>query len=252
MRKSTCIPLAILTDDLPTMRIENATVVEGANGTTQMKFKVLLQGEAPEDITFDWFTAGTTATAGVDFTNIERTTATIAAGTKELELIVNVLGDTADELDETLSAFIQFAKMGTETIQITGNGQAVGKIQNDDLSVSLVGPGTVTEQTQGENGPLATIADYTLTLSGTSNHAVIVELEFVDGTAKAGSDFTRPSNLTITIPANSVSPGMSTISVPITIDQIFEGDQTFQVRIKSVTNAVAGEVNAVTTTIWTG
>jgi hypothetical protein len=217
----------ITTDDLPSMRIEDATVMEGANGTTQMKFKVVLQGEAPQDITFDWFTAGNTATAGVDFTNYRAHVGDHPGGFEGTGAHRQRDGRHGGRARRDVVGVRSVREDGNETIQIS-DGQALGKIQNDELSVSLVGPGTVTEQTAGENGPLATIADYTLTLSGTSNHAVIVELEIVDGTAKAGLDFTKPTSLTITIPANSVSPGTSTISVPITIDQIFEGDQTFR------------------------
>jgi chitinase len=91
-------------DVAPTIRINDASVVEGNSGTKVLKFTVALSEAADGPVTFDFATAFSTAefaANGADFTAVNQSF-TIPAGQKTIEIEVPIIGDTAIEADEVL------------------------------------------------------------------------------------------------------------------------------------------------------
>jgi hypothetical protein len=170
--------VTIANDDPARLSIGTATVVEGALGEfPKLRFKVSLSTEASEDVTFDWAT-GRPVALWPESTSRQsaRPRGRSWPGSVRYSLRCRSSGDNTDELDETVQVTVRNAKMGSSTIGIDGASGGVagtfGTIQNDDLTVTLAGPGTIVEG----NSPNATFAEYLVHLSGTSTHAVAGDL----------------------------------------------------------------------------
>jgi hypothetical protein len=85
-------------------------------------------------------------------------------------------------------------------------------------------------------------ATITVTLSAAASTNVNVTLSTVDGTAKAGTDYSATTK-TLTFAPGVIS---MTFTIPIIGDKTKESTETFQVKITSVTGATAGSNGTVT------
>jgi Ca2+-binding RTX toxin-like protein len=113
----------------PTVAINDAAVAEGNAGVTPATFTIVMTGGPfSEDVRVTIETAGVTATAGQDFV-APGTTVTIPRGQTQATVDVPVLGDTADEPNETLEVRIT-AVAGANT----GKAIGTGTIADDDPS----------------------------------------------------------------------------------------------------------------------
>ncbi|WP_448192535.1 cellulase family glycosylhydrolase [Azospirillum sp. sgz301742] len=88
----------------------------------------------------------------------------------------------------------------------------------------------------GATGPGSTDALFTVKLSAASTTAVSVNYATVDGTAKAGSDYTA-TNGTLTF-----NPGETTKTVAVKVlgDSVAEGTETFSLKLSAATAATLG------------
>ncbi|MGE0025646.1 MAG: HYR domain-containing protein [Thermoleophilia bacterium] len=120
----------ILDDDRPppAISVDDARVVEGDAGTTDMVFPVRLSATSPRDVTVGWSTDPGTAIYG-DANDLLPAggTVTIPAGRTTAEIAVPVAGETLPELDETFS--VALADPSGATID---RSTAAGTIVNDD------------------------------------------------------------------------------------------------------------------------
>jgi hypothetical protein len=229
----------ILDNDTPTLSIASAgPVLE--NGGTGAKFTVTLSAASDVPISFDYRTLDGTATAAnSDYVARALTTLIFAPNETSKEITIGINGDATDELNETFQLQISNAKVvGGAGLTIT-KAVETATILNDDRAVTI-GNATLTE---GNSGSAA--INFTVTLSAASTHAVTVNYatrEATSGTfhATAGSDYT-PKTGTITIAAGQTS---GTISIPILGDTTDEEDQTFEVLLTSVTNALGTDLFA--------
>jgi hypothetical protein len=114
----------IINDDAPSVSVAAARVTEGNSGKTPMSFVVTMPAAASVPVEATYRTTDGTATGGVDY---ELTSGTIvfAPGQTQQTIIVNVLGDTTFEPDETF----------TLTVTPIGGAAATatGTIVNDDV-----------------------------------------------------------------------------------------------------------------------
>ncbi len=131
----------IISDDIPTLSVNDVSASEGNSGTTIFTFTVSSSLPAPAPgITFDIATANGTATAGSDYVARSLTGQTIPAGQSTYTFDVTINGDTLVEPNETFLVNISNA---SSNASIT-DSQGVGTIQNDDaatLVISQVYPG---------------------------------------------------------------------------------------------------------------
>jgi hypothetical protein len=111
------------------LSISNATVTEGNSGTSALNFTVSLSAASSQNVTVNYSTANGTASAGADYQTVTNGTVTIAAGQTSANATVQVIGDTLDEQNETLSVTLSNAQ-GATISQAT----ATGTIVDDDTA----------------------------------------------------------------------------------------------------------------------
>ena len=112
---------------IPTVAIDDVSVVEGNTGTTTATFTVRLSAASTDVIMVVAQTANGTATAGSDYTAVGPTTLTFPPGTTTQTVVVPILGDTTVETDETFAV-----NLSTPDKATIADGQGLGTIRNDD------------------------------------------------------------------------------------------------------------------------
>ncbi|NQV25154.1 MAG: hypothetical protein HQ518_12390, partial [Rhodopirellula sp.] len=219
---------AILTNDRGTGTILNddavvsfadVNVVEGDSGTSTATFNVVLSNPTSADITLAYQTSAGTATEGTaalggDYLEASGTL-TFLAGETSKSFTVTINGDTDVEDFETILADLTLT---SGSVQLP-DSQAIGTIQNDDIAFAAISsPSSVTELT-GSNNSVA----FTIALTTLNAFDVTVDVQTVDGSATAGSDYVALPPTTVTIPA-----GMLSVTQNVTIigDTDFEGGGT--------------------------
>ena len=125
---------AILTiqsnSELPELRISDASVVEGDNGSRTIQFFVRLSRPTQRTVSVNYTTTDQTATAGQDYSAASGTF-TIRPGVTRKALAVEVFGDFFFEQDETFS--IDLSGVSNATL---ADPQAIGRIINDEIGTS--------------------------------------------------------------------------------------------------------------------
>ncbi len=152
--------VTILDDEVATVSVQNADVVEGNSGTRTLTFDVVLSGSVQGSVSFDYETANNTATAGSDYVAIPRSTRTFAStasgATEKISVTIN--GDTLGETTEFFDLVLSNLQAGGAPIQFVGGNAtlaAQGRIVNDDvaLRVTLVSGVLNLIDPAGANGP---------------------------------------------------------------------------------------------------
>ena len=120
--------IVTITDDdaPPGISIGDATVVEGNSGPVAATFTVSLAFASGATVSAQWATANNTALAGSDYT-AGSGTVTFTPGQTSQPVVVQVLGDTALEPNETFAVNLTNPVNGTLT-----DAQGGGTITNDD------------------------------------------------------------------------------------------------------------------------
>jgi hypothetical protein len=131
---------------LPSISINNTSVVEGNSGTTPATFTITLNYKINSPITVSYATQDGTAVAGIDY--IQKTDVlTIPSNTKTVSLVVDVIGDRVAEGDKTFKVNLIGPVHGA-TIQ---KSQGVCTIIDDDHAGISIFPtsGLTTTKTGG-------------------------------------------------------------------------------------------------------
>lgn len=118
-----------------TLSVNDVSLSEGNTGTSVATFTVSLSAPAPiGGVTFDIATADGTATiANSDYVANALTAQTIAAGSTTYTFSVTINGDTVQEPNETF--FVNVTNVVGATVS---DGQGLGTIQNDDVSLIAI------------------------------------------------------------------------------------------------------------------
>jgi uncharacterized repeat protein (TIGR01451 family) len=123
-------------DPLPTLSINNVSLVEGNSGTTNAVFTITLSPVSGQLVTVDLETTNGTAIAVTDYVATEGTVV-FDPGQTNQTFEVPVLGDTLNEANETLLVNL----INPVNATIAGD-EGVGTIVNDDLLPTIVPAGT--------------------------------------------------------------------------------------------------------------
>src|SRR2546430_1784267 len=110
----------------PSLSINNATVTEGNNGTTNAPFTVTLSSASTQTVTVDYITGDGTATAPSDYDS-QAGTLTFAPGVTTRTINVAIKGDTVPEPNETF--LVTLLNPVNTTI---ATAQGTGTINDDD------------------------------------------------------------------------------------------------------------------------
>ncbi len=128
-------------DAVPAISVGDVTIVEGNAGTSNMVFTLTLSNPSAQAVSVNYATAAGTATAGSDYASLTGT-ATFAPGATTALVSIVINGDTAIEVNETLSLNLSSAVNATiATASVTGT------ITNDDFGGLNVIFGTTASET---------------------------------------------------------------------------------------------------------
>jgi chitinase len=225
----------------PTVSIADTSVAEGNAGTTPMTFTATLSAPAAGTVTVAFATATGkntgTATQGTDFT-ASSGTFTFAPGATTATGTVNVIGDTTNEANETLT--VRLSAPSGATI---ADDTAIGTITNDDgggggSAVVRIGDASVVEGLKG-----ARSMTFTVSIPSAVASPVAVTATTSNGTAVAPGDYTARTAV-VTIPAGSTS---TTFLVSVKGDGIDEPNETFNVTLSSPSGGTIGDGTGVGT-----
>ena len=210
-----------ITDDdgpvtaLPLLNIIDATVQEGETA----QFLVTLSRTSTQTVTVDYATADGTAQQGADYTAAAGTLQ-FAPGEASKTIPVPTVEDTVEEQTETFT--VNLSNPGGATIQ---DGTATGTITDDDGTVTALPLLNIIDDTVEEGEE----AQFTVTLSRTSNQTVTVDYATADGTAQQGSDYAAASGTLRFAPGEA----SKTIPVPTVEDTVEEQTEIFTVTLSN-------------------
>ena len=211
----------IIDDDAATVAISDASIAEPDAGTAPAAITVSLAEASAQDITVGYSTSPGSAAAGADYTSASGV-AIVVAGTLDVTILVDVIGDLTNEDDET--ATVTLDTVAGDGAVVTDAVATLTILDNDDIAVSI-SDATVQE------GASAT-ASFALSLSGDSEQTVTVTASVAGASATADADFQAPAPSTV-----SFTPGGSATTFDVTVldDAIHEADETFTVTLSAPT-----------------
>ncbi|MET0625473.1 MAG: Calx-beta domain-containing protein, partial [Pyrinomonadaceae bacterium] len=210
-------------DGSPSLSAGDVTVIEGNTGTTDVTFNVSLSPVSGQTVTVNYATAPGTASAGSDYTSASGTL-TFAPGETSKTVTVQVLGDGANEEDETF--FVNLLNAAGATI---ADAQGLATILNDDRP-ALGFSQTVYPASEG-----AHFVTVTVTRSGDATLPASVDFATGDATATARKDYTAVSG-TLRFAAGETS---KTFDVLLTEDAFTEPLETIDLTLSNPTGGAA-------------
>lgn len=220
-------------DSPPTISVNDVAVLEGHAGTRTAVFTISLSNPHSQNVTVNFATADSTATAGSDYVALTGV-ATITAGLPSTSIAVTINGDTTFESDESF-----FFNLSNPTNATIADSFGIGTINNDDPTPTIaINDVSVTEGNAG-----AATAAFTVSLSNASSQTITVDYSTANSTATAGSDYVA-ATATVTF-----SPGQTTRPVNITVngDTVFEPNESFTVNLSGAANATIADTQGVGT-----
>jgi subtilisin family serine protease len=208
--------------------ISGGSVVEGNSGTVQLAFTVSLSAPAIDVVTVNYATGGGTATAGSDYV-AQSGPLSFAPGETSKTILVDVIGDTAFESNETFAVTLS----GPSANARVQTASATGTITNDDVQPPPVTPTLAVGSVSAlEN---AGWLRFTVTLSQALSTKVTVRFATANGTAVAG----RTGDYTATSGTLTFNPGETSkvVSVAVRNDSAVESNETFFVDLSRASGA---------------
>ena len=222
------VETTIANDDASSLRISDASIVEGDTGSTFMEFVVSLSASGAAPVAVDVTTVDVQAVSGSDYIALSDMTVTFSPGdalTKTIQ--IEILSDTVVEADETFNVQLSNplydgAASGILTIS---DAVGVGMIDNDDFVDITIGDTTANEA-DGE-------IEFVVTLSEVSAEPITLTLN-TSSNGPEGKGFTPTTDGIIVIPAGVSS---YTLTVPIANDSENGPDVTYVVTLSDPINA---------------
>ncbi len=214
-------------DGLPSLSVNDVTVIEGQSGTVNANFTVSLSAPSGQSVSVGWTTADGTATSPADYVG-GGGSVVFDPGITSRTLTVVVNSDTMDEIDETFTVHLTDPNNAT-----IADGIGLGTITDDDAPPGLsVNDVTVTE---GDAGTVNAV--FTVSLSSVSGRAVSVDWATANGTAGSPADYQTAGGQL------SFAAGETTKQVAVTVnaDLLDEVNETFFVNLSNPTNATVAD-----------
>lgn len=225
-------------DPQPFFSISDESVVEGNSGTTNMVFTVSLSNPSYQATSVDYSTSDGTATTADDDYEANSGTLNFAAGQTSQTITVQINGDTNSETDENF--FINLTNPTNATLGLGDTG--TGTIQNDDGGSVSVNNVYVPESDQNFN---PTQALFTVALTNPYTDEVDVKYTTQDGTAVAGTGYTKTCGTLVFEPGQT----QQVIAVPVADQFLDSGTQDFSLVLTGVTPGVSIDQATGTATI---
>jgi V8-like Glu-specific endopeptidase/uncharacterized protein YegL len=229
----------LATDNLavvPTLSLtEKAiSVTEGDANSNLAVFTVSLSSIATEDVVIDFATQSKASGAGTDFVDATGRL-TIAAGESSGEIAVEILDDTEIEREELVLLNLTAVSGATFADGELRETAGLNILDNESaITLRLSGSSTVLEGDPGSASPGLSL---TLDRSGSTSNSDTVDVQIV----AAGSNPAQASDLTNGFSTTQVTfaPGeeTQTINIPVAADLEVEADETFGIKLTSVSGS---------------
>ncbi len=224
----------ILDDDAgPALAINDVAVTEGNSGTTNASFTVTLSAASGQTVTVSYATANQTAVAPGDYTAASGNV-TFTPGQTTRTVVVQVLGDTIDEPNETF-----LVNLSNPVNATLGDAQGVGTINDDDAPPGI----SIADTSVVEGNTGSTLMTFAVTLSAPSGQIVTVAWATANGTATAPGDYTAAGGTLV------FNPGIVSLNANVAVagDTIDEDDETLLVNLSAPTNATLADPQGIGT-----
>ncbi len=213
-------------DDTPELTVADAEASEDAD----LVFELTLDPASSGTVEVDYAITADTAQAA-DYTGTTSGTVTFAPGETSKDVTLDLVDDTLDELDETVTLTLSGLN-GTASV---ADGVATGTITDDDPpQVTVASGGDITE---GES------AEFILTRASEDTGAALLVAFAVTGGDTALSD---DPPVSATIPANATTV---TVSLPTEDDATEESDATLTLTLTDGDDYDLGDDSAATLTV---
>ncbi len=217
----------ILNDDtVPGLVVGSVSTTEGASGNKELSFPITLTGATGVTVSAHYATADGTALVSNNDYLATSGTVTFIAGQTSRTVVVQIVGDTTYEPDETFT--LQLSAPVNASLKTPS---ATGTLINDDLvSRSVV----VLDASVAEGASGTTTLTVMLQVSGTSALPGSVHYTTQDGTATAASGDYAAASGEVLIPAG----GNMTVPLALSVhgDALYEASETFSVLLSAPVN----------------
>ncbi|MDC1135686.1 Calx-beta domain-containing protein [Alphaproteobacteria bacterium] len=214
--------LTISDDDLaPAISIDDVTTASEVGIGQQVT--VWLNTASEQTVTVDYTTSDVTAWAGDDYT-ADSGTVTFNPGSISEIISIPILQDSIDEINETFE--IQLSNPSNATI--ADNTSIVTITDDEGLPTMTVQDFTTLDETAGN-------ITATVSLSAASSLNITANYSTADVSATAGSDYAASAGPLTFAPGDT----SKTITIAIMSDSVDEINETFEIQLSNVVNAVA-------------
>ncbi len=126
------LPLSVGAQQLPSVSVDDVSVIEGNSGTATARFTFRLSAASTQTVSVRFATANGTATAGSDYSSRSGTT-TFSPGETSRTQSFTINGDLVAEADETF-----FINLNTPVGLTIAKGQGSATIRNDDAATGTM------------------------------------------------------------------------------------------------------------------
>jgi hypothetical protein len=221
---------------LPSLTINDASIIEGDSGTKTLNFTVTLSAASSLTVTLNYATANNTATAGPDYVSTSGAL-TFNPGDLTKTISVTINGDQSFEQNETF-----FVNLSSPSNASISDNQGLGTINNDDAQGGFVSLSQASYNVS-ESGGLLTINvnrsnDVTRVATidyATDDTGAPAACSTSNGLASSRCDFARTTG-TLSFAAGEVQ---KSFSIVVDRDSYTEGSEMFSV---SLSNPTGGAV----------
>jgi Calx-beta domain-containing protein len=225
--------VSIVDDDGPDVSVGDVSVTEGDGATTGITFEVTLSEPSAEPVSVDYATAAGTATAVDDFESLQARTLDFGPGETAGTVTVEVVGDLADEADETFTLGLSNAVNAD-----IGRSLGVATILDNDQPVLVVSAaaGSTDLPSVFETDLDAASVVFTLALQSPAGFVATRESSVAYATtntrAVAGGDFLPASGRVTFAPGETIK----TVVVSVIGDSLDEPDETVNLAVTDPVN----------------
>jgi hypothetical protein len=214
----------LLLSGVPTLMINDATVIEGNAGITYAAVGVHLTSPSKQTVTVDYSTANGTAVAGSDY-QATSGKLSFAPGQTSQTVLVPVIGDRIGEFNETFSVKLS----GARNANVGASSSGYVTILDDDPHLTIR-----SAWAYEWDGQMTFIVE----LSTPFATAVTVDFATRDGSAVAGQDYEATAGTLTFAPGETTK----TFTVAIYADSVPEPTEDFAVVLSnaSVNDLIVG------------
>ena len=152
--------------NVPTVSIDNPTIIEGTGGTKNLSFTVGVSDTITQPISVDYFTVAETATADIDYTTKKGTINFNPGGSLTQTIDIAITTDNINEANETFQVELKDAVNAAISLK----GKGTGTITNDDINIAIANQSSTVNSLYNfniPNGSFTDINDATLTYTAT-------------------------------------------------------------------------------------